>query len=203
MKKHTDNFESQNQDISSKIVAGLERISEVFKVLLWEKAKIVGLSPMQIQIMIFIAYHKKEFCNVSHLAKEFNVTKPTISDAIRVLNKKELIEKDFSSSDSRSYAIKPTQSGLEVVSKIYDFADPLKKQIDTLETNELESLFGTISELINKLNQRGIISVQRTCFACKFHQKKDGVDFCNLLQKDLSPAEIRLDCPDFQETDVD
>ena len=43
----------QETDISSKIVAGLERISEAFKVLLWEKAKLLGLSPIQIQILIF------------------------------------------------------------------------------------------------------------------------------------------------------
>lgn len=47
-------FDPKNQikDVSSKIVAGLERISEAFKVLLWEKAKALGLSPIQIQILI-------------------------------------------------------------------------------------------------------------------------------------------------------
>ncbi|MEL6557873.1 MAG: MarR family transcriptional regulator, partial [Bacteroidota bacterium] len=49
MKNSTFNPEQQQKDISSKIVAGLERVSEVFKVLLWEKAKQVGLSPIQIQ----------------------------------------------------------------------------------------------------------------------------------------------------------
>ena len=85
------NPDQQEKDISSKIVAGLERISEVFKVLLWEKAKMVGLSPIQIQMLIFIAFHKQELCNVSHLAKEFNITKPTVSDAIKVLDKKKSV----------------------------------------------------------------------------------------------------------------
>jgi len=87
-------FDPQNQegDLSGKIVIGLERISEVIKVLLWEKAKDLCLSP--IQILIFVAYHKSAYCNVSHLAKEFNITKATISDAIKTLLKKELILKD-------------------------------------------------------------------------------------------------------------
>ena len=86
MDKSVFNPDFQQKDISSKLVAGLERISEVFKVLLWEKAKQVSLSPIQIQILIFIAYHKQELCNVSHLAREFNITKPTVSDAIKILS---------------------------------------------------------------------------------------------------------------------
>lgn len=199
MKKSTFNPAQQEKDISSKIVAGLERVSEVFKVLLWEKAKLVGLSPIQIQILIFISFHKRNLCNVSHLAKEFNVTKPTVSDAIKVLDKKALIIKDFSSSDSRSYSITLSDLGNDMVSQTYDFSNPLKKQIDGFSPSELESLFGTLSQLIYKLNQNGILSVQRTCYGCKFYQKNQEVDYCNLLKKELMTQEIRLDCPEYEE----
>jgi DNA-binding MarR family transcriptional regulator len=199
MKESTFNPAQQEKDISSKIVAGMERVSEVFKVLLWEKAKLVGLSPIQIQILIFIAFHKRELCNVSHLAKEFNVTKPTVSDAIKVLDKKGMIIKDYSSSDSRSYSITLSELGTDVVSQTYDFSNPLKKQIDGFSQSELESLFGTLSQLIYKLNRNGILSVQRTCYGCKFYEKNNENDYCNLLQKELLNNEIRLDCPEFEE----
>jgi DNA-binding MarR family transcriptional regulator len=199
MKKSTFNPDQQQRDISSKIVAGLERVSEVFKILLWDKAKLVGLSPIQIQILIFITFHKRNLCNVSHLAKEFNVTKPTVSDAVRILDKKGLIIKDFSSSDSRSYSISLSDFGNDIVSQTYDFSNPLKKQIDSFSESELESLFGTLSQLIYKLNRNGILSVQRTCYGCKFYQKNDDNDYCNLLQKELLSEEIRLDCPEYEE----
>ncbi|MFY7669475.1 MarR family transcriptional regulator [Tenacibaculum sp. MEBiC06402] len=199
MKRSTFNPEQQEKDISSKIVAGLERVSEVFKMLLWEKAKLVGLSPIQIQILIFIAFHKDNLCNVSHLAKEFNVTKPTVSDAIRILDKKRLIVKDFSSSDSRSYSISLSDLGNDLVSQTYDFSSPLKNQVDGFSQSELESLFGTLSQLIYKLNSNGILSVQRTCYGCKFYEKQQESDYCNLLQKELLNREIRLDCPEYEE----
>ncbi len=202
MNNSTFNPTQQQKDISSKIVAGLERVSEVFKILLWEKAKLFGLSPIQIQLLIFIAFHKQELCNVSHLAKEFNVTKPTVSDAIRVLHKKGMIEKDFSSSDNRSYLITLTDSGKKLVDATNDFASPLKKQIDTFDENKLESLFATISELIYKLNRNGILTVQRTCYGCTFYQKNKATDYCNLLQKELLTKEIRLDCPEYEEKAV-
>ncbi|QHI39339.1 Transcriptional regulator SlyA [Kordia antarctica] len=188
-----------SQDVSSKIVTGLERISEVFKLLLWKKAKRIGLSPIQIQILIFVAFHKSELCNVSHLAKEFNITKPTISDAIKILDKKGMIFKDFSSSDQRSYTIQLTDFGKKLVTETNDFASPLKAQVDTFDETVLEDIFKTLSELIYKLNQNDILTVQRTCYACKFYQKNKTSDYCNLLQATLKSQDIRLDCPEFEE----
>ncbi|WP_323788683.1 MarR family winged helix-turn-helix transcriptional regulator [Psychroserpens sp.] len=189
----------QEEDLSSKIVSGLERVSEVFKILLWEKAKQVGLSPIQIQILIFINYHRQDLCNVSHLAKEFNVTKPTISDAVKILDKKQLVLKDYSSSDSRSYSIHLSQLGKQMVSETYDFANPLQQQVDRFKKVELESVFKTLSELIYKLNQNGTLTVQRTCFGCKYYQKQGTSDYCGLLEKTLLNRDIRLDCPEFEE----
>lgn len=199
MSNSTFNPENQEKDISNKIVTGLERISEVFKVLLWNKAKLVGLSPIQIQILIFVAYHKPSLCNVSHLAKEFNVTKPTISDAVRILDKKELITKDYSAADSRRYTIALSETGKKVVEETGDFADPLKNQVAQLGIEENESLFKSLSTLIFKLNQSGLLTVQRTCFGCKYYQKNYDSHHCNLLQKPLANKEIRLDCPEFEE----
>ena len=198
MHESTFNPKQQQKDFSSKIVAGLERVSEVFKILLWEKAKLVGLSPIQIQILIFIAFHKQNLCNVSHLAKEFNVTKPTVSDAIKVLDNKGLIIKNFSSSDNRSYSISLSELGNDIVSQTNDFSNPLTKQVNSFSRSELESLFGTLSQLIYKLNRNGILSVQRTCYGCKFYEKNKKLDYCNLLQKELLRQEIRLDCPEFE-----
>jgi DNA-binding MarR family transcriptional regulator len=197
MDKSIFNPSGQEYNISSKIIVGLERISEVFKILLWEKAKLVGLSPIQIQLLIFIAYHKQELCNVSHLAKEFNVTKPTISDAVKILDKKGMIIKDFSSTDSRSYSIQLSQIGSKIVAEIENFADPLKNQLKKIQPTDLENLFGTLSKLIFQLNSIGILTVQRTCYGCKFHDQSENKHFCNLLEKELLNSDIRLDCPDY------
>ncbi|WP_296386594.1 MarR family transcriptional regulator [Winogradskyella sp.] len=188
----------QIDNITSKIVAGLERISEAYKVLLWEKAKLLSLSPIQIQILIFVKYHKQDLCNVSHLAKEFNITKPTVSDAIRVLLKKELIIKTFPSTDSRSYAVQLSVSGKKIVEEIEHFADPIKQQINALSTQEQNNLFKPIYELIYKLNQAEILTVQRTCLGCRFYDKKNTKPYCNLLEKELKDTDIRIDCEEFQ-----
>lgn len=192
------NPKNQEENLANKVIVGLQRISESFKVLLWEKAKEFGLSPIQIQILIFIENHKEQYCNVSYLAKEFNVTKPTISDVIKTLDKKGLIEKYFSAKDTRSYTILLSNSGKSIVKKTEDFLNPLKDKLIDLDTNHLKNLFTTLSELIYQLNQKNILTVQRTCFACKFYSKNNNQHHCNLLQKELLNSEIRLDCNEFE-----
>lgn len=196
------NTTTQQENLSNKIVVGLERISEAFKVLLWNQAKVLGLSPIQIQILIFIAYHKEALCNVSHLAKEFNVTKPTISDAVKVLEKKGFIKKIPSSIDSRSYSMLLSDHGKKVVETTNTFANPIKNQVEKIEGENLESLYTSLSQLIYNLNKVGILNVQRTCYACIFYEQKNNQHFCNFLEKPLADKEIRIDCPEFEEKQV-
>ncbi|WP_108869194.1 MarR family winged helix-turn-helix transcriptional regulator [Aquimarina aquimarini] len=187
-------------DLNSKVTAGLSRLSEVFKILLWEQAKELKLSPIQIQILNFIVYHKQELCNVSYLSREFNVTKPTISDAIRVLVKKEILIKDYSSSDNRSYTLMLSLKGKKIVDQTKNYTNPIKKQLSKVEEEDLKSIYKTVSKLIYQLNRTGVLSVQRTCFGCTFYKEKKEGHYCNLLKSELQDIEIRLDCPEYQET---
>ena len=196
MDKSVFNIPFQQEDTAGKIVVGLERISEAFRVLLWEHAKVIGLSPIQIQLLIFVAYHDGQFCNVSHLAKEFNLTKPTISDAIKTLLKKGLIKKVDSPTDKRAYSITLTEAGKSMVSDTEHFANPIKK--NSLSASEQEQMLIYLSKLIYGLNRAEILTVQRTCYGCRFYEKKTSTHYCNLMKMDLADKDIRLDCPEFE-----
>lgn len=189
----------QNVNLAAKITSGLERIASVFRVLLWEHAKTIGLSPIQIQLMIFVSYHDDALCNVSHLAKEFNLTKPTISDALKVLMEKGLIKKVHSEVDKRAFTVALTTEGRAVVEETAIFASPVEASINNLGKAEKERLFITLKELIFRLNSLGIISVQRTCFGCHYYEKKVDGHYCRFIDKRLLDAELRLDCPDYIE----
>lgn len=187
-------------DLETKILIGLERLSEALKTLLWEKAKVFGISPIQIQILLFVANHKTEICNVSYLAKEFNVTKATISDAVRVLLKKEYLEKDFSPVDNRRYNLSLNSKGNELVNNLSGYATSLEEELSSFSKEDLSTVYDTLTKLIFQLNQRNIIQVQRTCFNCKYYSgDKKNSHYCNLLQSKLKKQEIRLDCNEFEE----
>jgi len=186
--------------LESKILNGLERLSEALKSLLWEKAKIYGISPIQIQILLFVSDHRLDICNVSSLAREFNLTKATISDAVKVLLKKRLLEKDFSPTDNRRYNLFLTTEGNELVKDLAAYSTPISEELAKLEEQELIGVYQTITKLIFQLHQRGIIQVQRTCFKCRYYSgDKENQHFCNFLNKKLERQEIRLDCKEFEE----
>lgn len=60
MNKSPFDLSHQNLTVDSKIVAALERISQAFRVLLWNESKELSLSPIQIQVLIFLLYHSDE-----------------------------------------------------------------------------------------------------------------------------------------------
>lgn len=192
------NLAEQNRNLDYKIVAGLERLAQVFRILLWEEAKKYSLSPIQIQLLIFIRYHSEGKSTISYLAQEFNFTKPTISDAIKILEQKRLIKKNISPGDTRSYTIQLTAQGKKIVSETEDFANPLTNTISkSLRTDKLV-LWEQIKTLIVQLNKLEIISVQRTCFNCKHYTSKGKTPYCNLLEQKLLPQDIRIDCEEFE-----
>ena len=188
------NLINQNENLDSKLVSGLERISQVFRILLWEKAKEYKLSPIQIQLLIFIQNHSQEKATISYLAKEYNFTKPTISDAIKILEKKKLIKKNYQNTDARSYTIQLTSQGKNIVSETDNYAAPITEIIKKSKHADKLVLWDIISNLITRLNELEIISVQRTCYNCKYFVKKENLPYCNLLEQKLKANEIRIDC---------
>ena len=191
------NLGLQNSNLDNKIVAGLERLSQVFRILLWEKAKKHSLSPIQIQLLIFIQYHSQEKSTVSYLAREFNFTKPTISDAIKVLEQKKLIKKITDKADTRSYTIQLTAAGKKIVNETENFANPLTGIITKVNHADKLVLWQNISNLIIQLNKLEIISTQRTCYNCKHYCSNSNIPFCSLLNQKLLPQDIRIDCEEY------
>lgn len=192
------NPENQNKIIDGKIVSALERISEAFRVLLWEKAKVVKLSPIQIQILIFIKFHRSEFCTVNYLAEEFNMSAPTISDAVKVLIEKQLIKKVNALDDKRKVYLHLTGKGEKLIKELSSFVDPLFKSISQLKQIEKESLLGSLLKIISDLNSKEIVITQRMCFTCTHLQKENGKFYCNLLEMNLKLKDFRVDCPEHQ-----
>jgi DNA-binding MarR family transcriptional regulator len=192
------NLNNQNANLNYKIVAGLERLSQVFRILLWEKAKQYGLSPIQIQLLIFIKHHAADKSTISYLAQEFNFTKPTISDAIKVLEQKKMVKKIADLSDTRSYTIQLLANGKKVAAATEDFANPLTAIIAPSGPASKLILWQNIVTLIKELNTTGIISVQRTCYNCTHFSSKNKAPFCNLLQQKLLLPDIRIDCAEFE-----
>ena len=190
-------------NIDHKIVAALEKISEVFRVLLWSEAKEHQVSPIQLQILVFLKYHtQKQQCRIAFIAKEFNLTKATISDSVKVLEQKELVQRITDEEDSRSFNFSLTPRGEKLAELVENFTMPLDGAIAGLSQPQKEYLLSSVLDLIFRLNQQGVISTQRMCYNCHYYKgDHKNCHFCNLMQKPLAFDELRLECPEHKMKD--
>lgn len=198
MKHSSFSLNVQNQRIESRIVVALERISEAFRVLLWNESKEHSLSPIQIQILIFIYYHSVEKCKVGYLADEFNMTKATISDSVRVLMAKNLVTKETDLHDSRSYSLSLTVEGKTIAEKSSFFASSIQRPLENLSHEQKSVILDGLLKLIHDLNMAGIITIQRMCFTCSHYTSDNGTHYCTLLRSQLAASDIRVDCPEHE-----
>lgn len=189
----------QHHNIENKIISALERISEAFRVLLWQESKVYSLSPIQMQILIFLLFRESSMRTITSLANEFNMTKPTISDAVRVLVEKKYVNKIPDPNDSRSSVLTLTSKGIKAAEKISLFANHMRKPLKDLSDRQKKAMLEGLYELIYKFNQAGIITIQRMCHTCRFYVKKSGgIHYCSLLKVTLETSELRIDCPEHE-----
>lgn len=186
----------QNEHLADKIAVALERIAEAFRVMLWNQSKESGLSPIQSQILIFLAFHKSQHAKVSYLATEFNLTKPTISDSVKVLAQKGLVTRQVDPEDSRSQSLHLTEEGLRIAHQSAHFANQLASHLHKFQAPQQNEFYSYLISLISHLQQSGIISTQRMCYSCSFYQLNPEGPYCQLLRAPLKEQDIRIDCPE-------
>ncbi|MFN8712394.1 MAG: MarR family winged helix-turn-helix transcriptional regulator [Bacteroidota bacterium] len=195
-------FNPELAGTAGKTVAALERISEAFRVLLWEENRRNGLSPVQNQIIIFLLHHSGALCSVSALAAEFNMSKPTMSDAIKVLEQKEFIKREIAD-DARSFRILLTAKGRQLAKKTELFAAPIAAPVAAMPAKQQEQLFDSLLQVIAALQKGGIIQQQRMCLSCRnYRSEKNGQFYCTLLQQKLTTADLRIDCPEHELSEI-
>lgn len=201
MKESDFDLQKQNSCIESKIIASLERISQAFKVLLWNESKELSLTPIQIQVIIFLLYHPAQKRKVSYLANEFNITKATMSDTVKALEQKTLIIKAYEQNDTRSYIIHLTKKGKALARQTSLFTQQIHIPLIKLPALDKENLLLSLFDIIHHLNKTGVITIQRMCFTCQYynHVKNGHRHFCELLNTKLEENELRIDCAEHKE----
>lgn len=188
----------QNNAGAALILAALERVGEAFRVMLWDTAKEYGLSPIQVQSLIFLHTHDESMATVTYLSKEFNVTKATMSDVIRVLTEKKLVVKKDNPNDSRAQVLKLTAQGKKTAAASGSFANIMLPQIGQLTDRQQTEMRTFLLNLIHHLYKENVITMQRMCYTCSHFSISNNKHFCNLLQIPLMPDHLRLDCPEHE-----
>jgi len=89
----------------------LARIGEVSRAMRWEEATGSGHSPLQLRILGFVADHAGQSVGVARLAEELQVTRPTVSDSVKLLVDRGLLVREPDPLDGRGHTLRLTAAG--------------------------------------------------------------------------------------------
>lgn len=187
------------QNIEEKIAFGIEKLARANRALLWEMAMQESLSPIQIQFITFIKDHPEGFCTVNNLAKEFDLSKATVSDAVKSLQNKGFLIKKRKKEDGRVFILHLTEAGKRLENRVSIWSDMLVEHIRQFTSDKKEKILIYIMELLKSLKKAGIISVAKMCFNCA--NFKDNAYpgskkpyYCRLTNTPLAISELTIDC---------
>lgn len=191
--------EDQLRHPEGRIYAALEKIGDLTRAMQWESAKLLGLSPLQVQVLLFLQGHPENMRKGSLLADEFAVSRPTVSDALKSLEKKGLLSRKKDTVDTRSYLLELTPAGESTCRQLQAYPQPLLTQIAAMDEERQGLLLSNLLNLIEQMHQLGLVKTARMCFACANYQGDKLSDhYCKLLQRPLENEGLRTDCPEFE-----
>lgn len=184
----------------NKFIFFVEKVSEIHRFLLWEKAKNCNLSPIQIQILIFLSTTQSSQRNTSYMASFFNVTAATISESIRNLIEKGYVKSKKCTNDKRKHCFNITPRGKKLISQICDWHNPLVEIYkQKLSSDEKELLDKILYQLLYYFSEEKLLHDMTFCLDCKYFVK-EGEDqfYCAHYNKELKYSDLVFNCKHFR-----
>lgn len=189
--------------LHSRITIALYRITQAIDSLFRERGRLMGLSPAQIQSLLFLKYARPGVRTIGGLTDRLGVTYATSSDVVNALEAKRLIKRIRSREDQRVVALRLTPKGEEKVGMLEDVLDEIEAAVNALPEAEQTTLLRGTQAIVLRLQRAGYVKVYDMCWNCQFFQKDahpdnpHGPHHCAFVDAPLSEANSYLECPDF------
>ena len=185
--------------VDRQIILAVERLSGLFRCLLWDAAKAKKLSPIQIQFLLYLGGHSRRLRTVSSLAREFGLTKATVSDAIKTLFRKGLLIKTRSVEDGRISTLRLSVSGKRLAAKLGSWPGVVKRHLEQFPPAAREDVMVFLMDLISSLQLAGVIEVARMCVTCGNFRRdvRPGAPRphrCTLAGRAIGNTDLKIDC---------
>lgn len=178
----------------AQIVAYLDRIVRAVRRLENAAAVDCGLNPLQLRILQVVG-NAHRAVSIGFVADELEISEPTASDSVRVLAAKGLLVSKPQSTDRRIKHLKLTAEGRALAER---FSRSSQLRLGNLPFPVLQRLSGDLHQLVAELFFSGRLQHARICATCYYFAvgAKGELPLCGLLQKRLTVADLRSDCPD-------
>ena len=180
------------------IYNAVERLGELQKVGARQAVTAVGLLPVQLEVLNYLSSCNKYSDTPMAVTEYLGQTKGTVSQTIKALEKKGMVEKVADKNDKRISHVLVTPLGSQVL------ADSLPTNMfvntcATLSDDQQNNIEQALTQLLTAIIQSNDMKTFGACHTCRYNGRQDdGSYYCNLVKEPLGDDEILLICKEHQ-----
>lgn len=172
----------------------IERLSNLLRTESRQLLTSHGLQPIQLEILHYLSVCNRYSNTAKGVAEYLGQTKGTVSQSIKVLERKGLITKHVDNIDKRIVHLKITSNARTLLKKtvpapLFSNAGKLIKE---QSMKQMQSALKSLLMAVQKANGLKSFGV---CHTCRYNQQlNNGNHLCRLTKEVLSSKEVQLIC---------
>lgn len=170
-----------------------ERLSSVFRAGLRQVASRHGLKLVQLEALVYLSVANRYSDTPAALTEYLGVTKGTVSQTLKALERRGLIEKRADDDDGRIQHCSLTAPGRAIVGQAFP-ADGLAA--DDEATGELAD---ALEQLLRTLQRRNGYRTFGLCRTCRFFRPRSKGGVCGLTDEPLSKTDTTKICREHED----
>lgn len=190
--------------LSTKISEGIEQLAQVIRTLYWDRLKSEGISPIQFQMMRYLCQNEQSDITIGNLVGRFEVSYATISDSIKILEKKKIVTKIQDPEDKRIIHVTLSTDGKSLLQSLSNWDEKLINSLSLLNIETLTDMHSGILQTISSLQNNKLLSKSTHCLSCKhFRINPAGIShdnhYCASFETKLDEVDLRISCDRHEE----
>lgn len=193
----------REDNIPGNITIALHRIGQAIGILLRRKGLEHGLSPTQVQALLFLSYARPGVRTIGGLAQRLGCTLATASGVADALERKGLAARKPWPEHRRTITLRLTSEGAALAEQVDDALDDLETIVRELPAEEQAGLLQATQHIVRRLAEKGHVVVYEMCWSCGFFrphahpEDPAGPHHCAFMDAPLPEANTYTECPDF------
>ena len=151
-----------------------------------------GLQPVQLEALNYLNLCNRYSNTPLGVTEYLGLTKGTVSQSIKILENKGLVEKRSDKNDKRIVHLKVTPAGKRLLKRLHP-SQLLSRAYNNFPNQQ--ALENNLKSLLVKIQKENNLKTFGVCHTCQYNQAEDNGTFkCGLTQERLTKKDINLIC---------
>jgi DNA-binding MarR family transcriptional regulator len=176
----------------------IKRLSELLKIDSRKAGAQDGLQPVQLEVLHYLSICNRFSDTPMAVTEYLGQTKGTVSQTLKVLERKGMLSKLPDKDDKRVFHLKVSDKGQRLLAHCVP-TPMITSACETLSVTEHKQISDALKQLLETIVQANKLKSFGICRTCHYNTKNQAGDyFCSLVKQPLSHDEIQLICKEHE-----